>query len=362
MRGKAIKSILGISAKKLLSEKSVEKRTSVRYLPDALQSLRIMHIGGYWRGPNDTVRHMMLGLQSVGVHVFEYNTDEHPEALDSEGRPYDRGTLGPVWIREEFIHEPIKQFRPHVIICNAGGLSFYPEISQTMRRDYYLIGIALSDPDVFEPTTRRIAINFDLYLTNEKNLLPKYKKLGVNAALLPFGTNEKHFRPLPLLEKYKTDVLIIGRAHPNRIEPVKAIMQRFNTTVYGEGWEKYDIQSRGLIFGDETMHALNSAKIVPIFLHNPEGFTMFVKPSILDFPAAGALVITNYLPDVEQYLSYDREIIGFTSTEDLISKIDYYLSHPDEAESIRKAGHSRVLKEHTWACVWPRILKLLGHI
>ena len=98
---------------------------------------------------------------------------------------------------------------------------------------------------------------------------------------------------------------------------------------------------------DESLHALNSAKIVPIFLTNPDGSTMFVKVAILDFPAAGALIITDYLPDVEHYLSYGKEIIGFTSTEDLIAKIEYYLSHPDEADAIRKTGYERVIKEHT---------------
>ena len=54
--------------------------------------LRALHIGGYWRGANDMVRQMMLGLRSTGATVVEYNTDDHPEALDTEGRHYDRGT------------------------------------------------------------------------------------------------------------------------------------------------------------------------------------------------------------------------------------------------------------------------------
>jgi hypothetical protein len=53
-------------------------------------ALRIIHIGGYWRGLNDVVRQMMLGLCSTGAAVLEYNTDDHPQALDTESRVYDR--------------------------------------------------------------------------------------------------------------------------------------------------------------------------------------------------------------------------------------------------------------------------------
>jgi hypothetical protein len=335
-----------------------KRRFPARRLPSQITKLRALHIGGYWRAENDTVRNMMLGLESAGAQVLEYNTDKHPEALDTEGHTYDRGTCGPVWLREEHLMGQITNFQPHIIVCNAGGLSFYPDVAERLRRRHYLLGIALSDPDVFESTTRHICTGFDLLLTNEKNLVRKYRELGANAAQLPFGTNEKHFHPMSPLEKYKTEVLIMGRAHPNRIGHVKAIIEKFDTMVYGEGWDDYGVTSLGFIYGDEAMYALNSAKLVPVFLHNPDGTSTFVKPSILDFPAAGALVITDYLPDVEQYLEYGREIIGFSSTGELISKIEYYLSHPDEAEAIRKAGHKRVIREHTWALVWHRILAM----
>jgi len=336
-------------------------RFSKRCLPDSIKELRVLHIGGYsYRGLNSPVRHMMLGLKDTGVQVLEYNTDEDPEVLDTEGRSYDSGTYGPVWIREEYLREDIDDLKPHIIVCNAGGLSFRPEVSKRLRRSIFLLGIALSDPDVFHQVTSLIAPNFDLFLTNDQTLLPKYRELGANAAALPLGTNEKFFRPLPPLEKYKTDVLIIGRALPNRVEPVKAILKHFDTIVYGEGWEDYGIPSRGTIYGDDLMHALNSARLSPVFLQNPDGSSMFVKVAILDFPSAGALVITNYIPDVEDYLTYGKEIIGFTSTEDLIAKIEYYLTHPEEAEAIRKAGHERIRQEHTWARIWPGILSQLA--
>src|ERR1700710_2082723 len=115
--------------------------------------LRAFHIGRYWRGETDMVRQMMLGLRAAGAEVCEYNTDEHREALDTEGRPYDRGTTGPVWLRGERLREPLARFAPDLIVCNAGGLAFRPGDARELRRGACLLGIALSDPDVFLPAT-----------------------------------------------------------------------------------------------------------------------------------------------------------------------------------------------------------------
>jgi spore maturation protein CgeB len=83
-----------------------------------------------------------------------------------------------------------------------------------------------------------------------------------------------------------------------------------------------------------------------------------IKPYIFDYTAAGALVATDFLPSLERYMVFDKELIGFRSTDEMVSKIRYYLERPAEAEKIRLAGHERVLREHTWKNVWPKVLSL----
>ena len=324
--------------------------------PLRLEQLRIFYIGGYWRGPNDMVRQMLLALLNTGATVYEYNTDEHPEALDNEGRPYLRGVNGPVWLRWEFLEEKIRDFRPDLIICNAGGLSFRPDVALRLRKEIPLLGIALSDPNVFEPTTRHTATNFDFFVTNIPECVPRYLKLGARAAVLPIATNEEFFRPIAPRPEYECEVVMIGNSYADRIEPVRAIYERFDTHIYGENWDQYGLPTRGLIFAEDLMSALNSAKMTMIFLYTPSGAAV-VKVGLFDFLAAGALVLTNYFEPVEHYLTYGKEIVGFGSTQELLEKIQYYLDHPAEAQAIREAGRARVLREHTWKQVWPRIIE-----
>lgn len=324
-----------------------------------LSRLRAVHVGGYWRGPNDMVRQMMLGLRAAGAEVLEYCTDDHPEALDTEGRPYDRGTTGPVWLRWEHLREPVERFGPHLIVCNAGGLSFRPEVARALRRRFCLLGIALSDPDVFEPATRHFAANFDLFLTNAPACVPRYEALGARAGVLPIATNEAFFHPVPPRPELACDALVLGRAHPDRVEPVRALVRAFDTHVYGEGWEEHGIASRGLIYGDDVLAALASARTTVLFFRTGGGHAL-VKVGLFDFAAAGALVLTNRFAEVEPYFEYGHEIVGFDSTEELLRQVRHYLDHPEEAEKVRRAGRARVLAEHTWPAVWPGILSRLG--
>jgi spore maturation protein CgeB len=321
--------------------------------------LRAFHAGGYWRGANDMVRQMMLGLRAAGAEVLEYNTDDHPEALDTAGLPYDRGTTGPVWLRWERLREPLERFAPHLVICNAGGLSFRPDAARALRRRASLLGIALSDPDVFAPATRHIAANFDLFLTNAPACVPGYEALGARAGVLPIATNEAFFHPAPPRPEYACDALVLGRAHPDRVEPVRALLREFDTHVYGEGWEEHGIASRGLLYGDDVLAALASARTTVLFFRTGGGHAL-VKVGLFDFAAAGALVLTNRFAEVEPYFAYGREIVGFDSTGELLRRVRHYLDHPEEAAEIRRAGRARVLAEHTWPAVWPRILNRLG--
>jgi len=218
-----------------------------------------------------------------------------------------------------------------------------------------LLGIALSDPDVFQPTTSRIFKNFDAMYTNDAATAERYRQGGVPAYQMPIATNDGFFRPLPPSPEYACDVLHLGAAHADRIEPVKALVEHFDTHVYGENWEKQGIHNRGLIYGEETLKALNSAKVTILFSRTPSG-RQTVKVGIFDFLAAGALVATEDFPELRQYFDVQKELIAFNGADEMLHKIRYYLDHPNEAEAIRQAGRAKVLTRYTWKRTWPRIL------
>jgi hypothetical protein len=75
------------------------------------------------------------------------------------------------------------------------------------------------------------------------------------------------------------------------------------------------------------------------------GFTIY--PNILGLDA--------FFEDKKEIVFYEHGNI-----RDLKTKIDYYLEHDEERESIRLAGHQRAKNEHTYKHRWATILKELG--
>ena len=172
---------------------------------------------------------------------------------------------------------------------------------------------------------------------------------------LPLATNPDFFHPRPGTPELACDVLIIGRAHEDRIAPVKALSERFRVHIYGEEWDRHGLPNRSPLYGDDLLCALNSARMAVIFCRTPAGHSI-PKIAVFDFLAAGALVATERTPALSRYFEYGHEIIGFNDLNELIDSVSYFLRHPDEAEKIRWAGRRRVLEEHTWAKLWPRLL------
>lgn len=327
--------------------------------PLTLSSLRVFHIGGYWRGPKDIVAQMFQGLETICSNVFEFNTDENRNALCTENRPYDRGTNGPVWIQKEKVFPLILKFRPHLVICNAGGLSFRPNNTIILRGlGIKLLGIALSDPAVYPLTTSRIAKNFDAFFTNDIKSVELYQDAGIRAYQLPLATNDQLFHPVSCKPDYQCDVLHLGSAQESRVEPIKLLKKHFDIHVHGENWENYGVENRGIIIGNDLLSVLSSANIVVVLSRAPSGYHI-IKPQIFDYLSAGCLVVTDDFPELHRYFDVAKELVTFIDSEDMIMKIRYYLDNPNEASKIREAGREKVIKNYTWPKIWPELLSLV---
>lgn len=280
------------------------------------------------------------------AEVELFNTDENRRALDTKGRRYDYGTTGPVYIKYNKVKRIIKKFQPDIILCVAGGLSFR-ERDINKLKDYKLICITLSDPDVFKPATEKIAKNFDLVYTNAKLSIDDYKRIGVAAKLMPFAGNAKFHKRMKPLKKYETDLLFIGNYREDRVNLLKDLIGKYKIDIYGSGWERADIKSKGFIEGEEMIKVINSAKICLDFPQTMAGYQN-VKFRLFEYGCCGAVILTGKLTEIEKYFSYDREIVGFKSKDEFHEKVDKLLSDEKYRKSIGDNMFKKCQSEHTY--------------
>lgn len=98
--------------------------------------------------------------------------------------------------------------------------------------------------------------------------------------------------------------------------------------------------------GEMSSYVFAGTKInLNISLKGIEGGT---PQRIMDILGAGGFVLTSYCQETAELFEEDREIVMFRTPEELLQKVDYYLSHDKEREQIAQAGHKKVMECYTY--------------
>ena len=68
---------------------------------------------------------------------------------------------------------------------------------------------------------------------------------------------------------------------------------------------------------------------------------------IWDILSAGGFVLTNYQTEIPEYFEIGKEIETFSSQEELIDKISFYLVHDEERKKIAENGYELAKREYS---------------
>ena len=79
---------------------------------------------------------------------------------------------------------------------------------------------------------------------------------------------------------------------------------------------------------------------------------------VIDILGAGGFLITNYQIEMEEYFDNGKDLVWFESREDLMEKIDFYLSHDSEREKIALSGNKIVCKNFNYESQLSQILEI----
>jgi spore maturation protein CgeB len=109
----------------------------------------------------------------------------------------------------------------------------------------------------------------------------------------------------------------------------------------------------GVLSDDELVKMYNRSKINLGFSVVGETFktpTPIQQIRLRDFEVtmSGGFYLLEYFSEIESFFRVGEEIACFSSKDELLEKIRYYLSHPEEREAIRLAGLRRAQNDQTW--------------
>ena len=82
----------------------------------------------------------------------------------------------------------------------------------------------------------------------------------------------------------------------------------------------------------------------------------------MDIMGAGGFLLTNYQNDFSRHFEDKTDYVSYNSPEDMLDKIEYYLSHEKERKEIAQNGWKKVCEEHTYKQRIQEMLTISGTI
>lgn len=152
-------------------------------------------------------------------------------------------------------------------------------------------------------------------------------------------------------EYFEVLYLVRKIANIERVVILSTLSEMFSTTLYTNSEVDKTKLSKVKIMppvaaGEAASHVYAGSKInLNISLKGIEGGT---PQRIMDVMGAGGFMLTNYCEETAELFKEDEEIVMFKTPEELVEKIDYYLTHEKERENIAKAGQAKVLSCYTY--------------
>lgn len=261
------------------------------------------------------------------------------------------------------INKWMAENKADVIFTYLSGELVYPETLQTIRKHAVpIVNLALNDKEHFVGKVRGgvawgvrdICRYFDLCWTSTEDALMKYCVEGALPVYLPEAANPEIHKPYSI-EK-SIDVSFVGQCYGNRAAAISELRKKgIAVEAYGFGWPD------GPLSTEEMVKIYSKSRINLGFSEVAgHGDTFCLKGRDFEIPMSGGLYLTEAHPELANVFRPGEEIITYSCIDDLVQKIKYYLSHPEEADAVRKKGYKRALRDHTWEMRFDKIFQLLG--
>ena len=185
---------------------------------------------------------------------------------------------------------------------------------------------------------------FDILLMSNIQHVDHFRGLVSSAVWFPNGYPSDLIKPDSSVER-NIDIGFCGSLIGNREAWLNLISSKFNL--------KRDI----FVIGNDMVRALSSYKIAfNINIGDDINFRTF------ESTAVGAMLLTNYTPNLEKLFEIGKDVVIYESPHDLMNKVDYYLNHSDEREAIASSGRSRSMNHHTYDVRSQKLIDLIKKI
>jgi len=321
--------------------------------------MRILYIGPLHQGSTCLQRY--LALIELGHLVFAFDTEHYfpcnYRGIHSIVRKLQFGPR--LWKMNKDIKAALTAFTPEMLWVDK-GLQIDPQILRDSKQlPNSPLLVHFSPDDMINPDNQtrfylRSVPLYDIHITTKTPNVNELMQLG--ARKVYFMDNQyclKMHRPVEISgserDVYGGKIGFIGCYERDRAASIKHIVESgLPVHVWGDGWgdslparSNLVVENRPL-WGEEYPRAICATDINLCFLRKVNRDRQTSRT--MEIPACGGFMLAERTEEHLRLFKEDEEAVFFSSDEELLDKVKYYLSHPNERLAIACAGHDRCLK------------------
>ncbi|OEC59562.1 glycosyltransferase [Pseudomonas sp. ENNP23] len=266
--------------------------------------------------------------------------------------------------------------RPDLIFFCLFQDQFSVKTLQDLSSRYVTMNWFGDDQWRFDAFTKYYASSFTWCITTDKFSIPRYKQLGQNNIIHSQWAaidDSTRFDITP--PNYEYDVSFVGGYHPYRAWFLSRLSKSgLNVRVFGNGWPTGPLSN-------EEMTALFKKTKINLNISNSASFDVRyllsstkslmsalrasksspqVKARNFEIPYYGGFQLSDYVPHLEEYFSIGTEVVCYSSPDEAIAWINYYLRNDVEREAIRLRGTQKARCYHAYSNRIEKIFEILA--
>ena len=326
---------------------------------DAWHNTKILYVGSLNPQSNSFRRYRTLQELGIKMEAVDIDADVYGNFFSSL---HHRLNIGPGIVKlNKKIAKKISAFKPQLIWVDNKPFITVKTIqkSKLQMTGIRWINLITDDPNGRYKKAwcllRATASLYDLHFVQRIENIEELKGFGAKKVLLCFRSYDPAFhRPVILSEaeknKYASVVGFIGTYEKEREEAIAFLIKnKIEVHVTGDGWpggEHWNIikpfYKGPSVYGDEYVKRLNGMEIALHFLRhaNRDG----QDSRTFEIPACKVFMLAERSELHQQFFEEDIEAVFFSSNNELLEKIKYYMTDKEVRLKIAAAGYARGIK------------------
>ncbi len=258
-------------------------------------------------------------------------------------------------LSSKILLQEIERYKPDLVWIDGGYLVDSVTINNIKKRNIKVIHYtpdSLFAPGLSNSCFRKAIREYDYIVTTKTQDLDAYKKYKAkNIILSQQGYDPSIHKKVDLNQedsRFNSDVVFIGHCMKERLEYIEYLLKNadLDLKIFGTGWDAFKIPRsvkdcfHGPVLGVDYAKAINGSKICLGFLNN-EAFDEITTRSF-EIPSSGGFLLAERTQKHTDIFIEDVEAVFFSTKEEFLKKILFYLDNDHERNNVRDKGYEMI--------------------